>query len=156
MRSTRLCLLQCCVIVVIYLFLGSWRATVIPAVAVPVSIVATFSMIYILGFSINILTLLALVLAIGLVVDDAIVMLENIVRRGQEFGETPLVAAYNGAREVGFAIIATTLVLIAVFVPITFLEGDIGRLFTEFALTISAAVGFSSLIALTLSPYLLL
>ncbi len=143
-----------CVVFVIYLFLGSWRATLVPAVAVPISIIATFSVIYALGFSINILTLLALVLAIGLVVDDAIVMLENIVRRTKELGETPLVASYRGAREVGFAVIATTLVLIAVFVPITFLQGDIGRLFTEFALTISAAVGFSSLIALTLSPVL--
>ncbi len=141
-----------CVILVIYLFLGSIRATLVPAVAVPVSIVATFMLIYAFGFSINLLTLLALVLAIGLVVDDAIVMLENIVRRMKEYGETPLVASYRGAREVGFAVIATTLVLIAVFVPITFLEGDIGRLFTEFALTISAAVAFSSLIALTLSP----
>ena len=141
-----------CVILVIYLFLGSIRATLVPAVAVPVSIVATFMLIYAFGFSINLLTLLALVLAIGLVVDDAIVMLENIVRRMKEYGETPLVASYRGAREVGFAVIATTLVLIAVFVPITFLEGDIGRLFTEFALTISAAVVFSSLVALTLSP----
>ena len=141
-----------CVILVIYLFLGTIRATLVPAVAVPVSIVATFMLIYAFGFSINLLTLLALVLAIGLVVDDAIVMLENIVRHMKEYGETPLVASYRGAREVGFAVIATTLVLIAVFVPITFLEGDIGRLFTEFALTISAAVGFSSLIALTLSP----
>ena len=140
------------VILVIYLFLGSIRATLVPAVAVPVSIVATFMLIYAFGFSVNLLTLLALVLAIGLVVDDAIVMLENIVRRMKEYGETPLVASYRGAREVGFAIIATTLVLISVFVPITFLEGDIGRLFTEFALTISAAVAFSSLIALTLSP----
>ncbi len=141
-----------CVILVIYMFLGSIRATLVPAVAVPISIVATFMPIYAFGFSVNLLTLLALVLAIGLVVDDAIVMLENIVRRMKEYGETPLVASYRGAREVGFAIIATTLVLIAVFVPITFLEGDIGRLFTEFALTISAAVAFSSLIALTLSP----
>ncbi len=141
-----------CVILVIYLFLGTIRATLVPAVAVPVSIVATFMPIYAFGFSVNLLTLLALVLAIGLVVDDAIVMLENIVRRMKEYGETPLVASYRGAREVGFAIVATTLVLIAVFVPITFLEGDIGRLFTEFALTISAAVVFSSLIALTLSP----
>jgi len=143
-----------CVVLVIYLFLGSIRATLVPAVAVPVSIVATFMLIYAFGFSINLLTLLALVLAIGLVVDDAIVMLENIVRRMKEYGETPLVASYRGAREVGFAVIATTLVLIAVFVPITFLEGDIGRLFTEFALTISAAVAFSSLVALTLSPVL--
>ncbi len=143
-----------CVVFVIYLFLGSLRAMLVPAVTVPVSITATFIVIFALGFTINLLTLLALVLAIGLVVDDAIVMLENIVRRMQEKGETPLVAAYRGARQVAFAVIATTLVLIAVFVPITFLEGDIGRLFTEFALTISAAVGFSSLVALTLSPML--
>lgn len=143
-----------CVIFVIYIFLGSVRAMLIPALTVPVSLTATFIVIYALGFSINLLTLLALVLAIGLVVDDAIVMLENIVRRMQEENESPLLAAYNGARQVGFAVIATTLVLIAVFVPLTFLEGDIGRLFTEFALTIAAAVGFSSLIALTLSPML--
>lgn len=143
-----------CVIFVIYLFLGSLRAMIIPAVTVPVSLTATFIVINMLGFSLNLLTLLALVLAIGLVVDDAIVMLENIVRRIQEKNETPLVAAFKGARQVGFAVIATTLVLISVFVPITFLQGDIGRLFTEFALTIAAAVGFSSLIALTLSPML--
>lgn len=143
-----------CVILVIYLFLGSFRAMLIPAVTVPVSLVATAIVVWALNFTINLLTLLALVLAIGLVVDDAIVMLENIVRRMQEKKESPLLAAYNGAREVGFAVIATTLVLIAVFFPITFLEGDIGRLFTEFALTISAAVGFSSLVALTLSPML--
>ncbi len=143
-----------CVIFVIYIFLGSLRAMLIPAVTVPVSIIATFIVIYALGFSLNLLTLLALVLAIGLVVDDAIVMLENIVRRIQEKGEPPLVAAFRGARQVSFAVIATTLVLISVFVPITFLEGDTGRLFTEFALTISAAVGFSSLVALTLSPML--
>jgi len=87
-------------------------------------------------------------------VDDAIVVLENIVRRINEFGETPLVAAYRGTRQVGFAVVATTLVLIAVFIPITFLEGDVGRLFREFALTIAAAVLFSSLLALTLTPML--
>ena len=141
-----------CVVLVIYAFLGSVRAMLIPALTVPVSVIASFIVIYALGFSINLLTLLALVLAIGLVVDDAIVMLENIVRRIQEKGETPLVAAYKGARQVGFAVVATTLVLIAVFVPITFLEGDIGRLFTEFALTIAAAVAFSSIVALTLVP----
>jgi len=143
-----------CVVFVIYMFLGSVRAMLIPAVTVPVSLIASFIVIYALGFSINLLTLLALVLAIGLVVDDAIVVLENIVRRMQEKGETPLVAAYRGARQVGFAVVATTLVLISVFVPITFLEGDIGRLFTEFALTIAAAIGFSSLVALTLAPVL--
>lgn len=143
-----------CVVLVIYIFLGSVRAMLIPAVTVPVSIIAAFIVIYALGFSINLLTLLALVLAIGLVVDDAIVLLENIVRRMVELKETPLVASFKGARQVGFAVIATTLVLIAVFVPITFLEGDIGRLFTEFALTIAAAVAFSSLVALTLVPVL--
>lgn len=143
-----------CVVLVIYLFLGSLRAMLIPALTVPIALIAAFIAVYAFGFSINLLTLLALVLAIGLVVDDAIVMLENIVRRVQEVGETPLVAAYRGARQVGFAIVATTLVLIAVFVPITFLQGDIGRLFTEFALTIAAAVAFSSLVALTLTPVL--
>ncbi len=143
-----------CVVLVIYLFLGNIRAMLIPAVTVPVSLIATFIVMYALGFSVNLLTLLALVLAIGMVVDDAIVMLENIVRRMQEYDESPLMAAYNGARQVGFAVIATTLVLMAVFIPITFLEGDLGRLFTEFALTIAAAVGFSSLVALTLCPML--
>ncbi|MCH6255213.1 efflux RND transporter permease subunit [Puniceicoccaceae bacterium K14] len=143
-----------CVIFVIYIFLGSVRAMLIPAVTVPISIVASFIVVFALGFSINLLTLLALVLAIGLVVDDAIVMLENIVRRMVELKESALVASFKGARQVGFAVVATTLVLIAVFVPITFLEGDIGRLFTEFALTIAAAVAFSSVVALTLVPVL--
>ena len=140
------------VVLVIYLFLGTARATLVPSVTVPVSLVATFFALWLMGFSVNILTLLALVLAIGIVVDDAIVVLENIVRRIQELGETPLVAAYRGTREVGFAVVATTLVLVSVFVPIAFLEGDIGRLFSEFALTISAAVAISSLMALSLSP----
>jgi multidrug efflux pump len=140
------------VILVIYLFLGSGRATLVPAVTVPVSLIATFLALHLMGFTVNILTLLALVLAIGIVVDDAIIVLENIVRRMQELGETTLVAAYRGTREVGFAVVATTLVLIAVFVPIAFLGGDFGRLFSEFALTISAAVAFSSLMALSLSP----
>ena len=139
------------VVIVIYVFLGNVRATLIPAVTVPVSIVAAFIVMYALGFSINLLTLLAMVLAIGLVVDDAIVVLENIYRR-IEMGEPPILAAYRGAREVGFAVIATTLVLISVFVPLVFLEGNIGRLFTEFALAIAAAVAFSSFTALTLSP----
>ncbi len=141
------------VVLVIYLFLGNVRATFIPAITVPISLVAAFTVMLALGFSINLLTLLALVLAIGLVVDDAIVVLENIYRR-IELGEPPLLAAYRGAREVGFAVIATTLVLISVFVPLVFLEGNIGRLFTEFALAIAAAVAFSSFTALTLSPML--
>ncbi|MBI1326146.1 MAG: MMPL family transporter [Alphaproteobacteria bacterium] len=140
------------VVVVIYAFLRDFRATLVPAVAVPISIIATFTVINILGFSINLLTLFALVLAIGLVVDDAIVVLENIVRRRQEERESPLVAALRGTRQVGFAVIATTAVLIAIFVPIAFLEGDVGRLFSEFALTLAAAVFFSSVVSLTLSP----
>ncbi len=139
------------VILVIYLFLGNVRAMLIPAVTVPVSLTAAFIALYALGFSVNLLTLLALILAIGLVVDDAIVMLENIHRR-IELGEPPLLAAYRGARQVGFAVVATTLVLIAVFVPLAFLQGNIGRLFTEFALAMAAAVAFSSIVALTLSP----
>ena len=142
------------VTLVIFIFLGSIRATIIPAITVPISIVATFIVLYALGLSVNLLTLLALVLAIGLVVDDAIVVLENIVRRIEEEGETPLVAAFRGTRQVGFAVVATTLVLISVFVPITFMRGDIGRLFTEFALTMAAAVAFSSILALTLAPML--
>lgn len=141
------------VVGVIYLFLGSVRAMLVPAVTVPVSLVATFIVLNMFGFSINLLTLLALVLAIGLVVDDAIVVLENISRRIEE-GEPPLSAAFYGTRQVGFAVIATTLVLIAVFVPITFLEGDLGRLFTEFAITMAAAVAFSTFVAVTLCPML--
>ncbi len=141
------------VVVVIYLFLGNVRATLIPALTVPVAIIASYIALFVMGFSINLLTLLALVLAIGLVVDDSIVVLENIYRR-IEMGEPPLLAAYRGAREVGFAVIATTLVLIAVFVPLAFLDGNIGQLFTEFALAIAAAVAFSSVAALTLTPML--
>ncbi len=142
------------VVLVIFLFLGSVRAMLVPAVTVPVSLIATFTVLLALGFSINILTLLALVLAIGLVVDDAIVVLENVHRRMEEYGETRLVAAYRGTRQVGFAVVATSVVLVAVFVPIAFLQGDVGRLFSEFALTMAAAVAFSTLVALTLSPML--
>ncbi|MCF8474876.1 MAG: efflux RND transporter permease subunit [Emcibacter sp.] len=141
------------VVLVIYLFLGSARAMFIPAITVPVSIIASFIFLNMAGYSINLLTLLALILSIGLVVDDAILVLENIYRRIDR-GEPPLFAAYHGAREVGFAVIATTLVLIAVFVPIIFIEGETGRLFTEFAMAMAAAVGFSSIIALTLTPML--
>ncbi len=141
------------VVLVIYAFLGSARAMLVPALTVPVSLVATFIALAALGFSINLLTLLALVLAVGLVVDDSIVMLENIHRR-TTLGETPLVAAYHGARQVAFAVVATSVVLVAVFVPISFLTGDIGRLFSEFALTLAAAVFFSTVVALTLSPML--
>ena len=142
------------VICVIYLFLGGVRAMLVPAVTVPVSLIATSLVLLALGFSVNILTLLALVLAIGLVVDDAIVVLENIHRRMEEYGESRLVASYRGTRQVSFAVIATTVVLISVFVPIAFLQGDVGRLFSEFALTMAAAVAFSTFVALSLSPML--
>ncbi|WP_341503342.1 efflux RND transporter permease subunit [Gallaecimonas sp. GXIMD4217] len=139
------------VVIVIYLFLGSVRAMLIPALALPVSLMGAFIVLYALGFTINLLTLLAMILAIGMVVDDAIVMLENIHRRIEE-GEKPLVAAFLGARQVSFAVVATTAVLISVFLPITFLEGDLGKLFTEFSVAMAAAVIFSSIVALTLSP----
>ncbi|MCU7852308.1 MAG: efflux RND transporter permease subunit [Candidatus Thiodiazotropha sp. (ex Monitilora ramsayi)] len=142
------------VVTVIFLFLGSVRAMFVPAVAVPVSLIATFLVLLVLGFTINILTLLALVLAIGLVVDDAIVMLENIHRRMEVYGESRLVASFRGARQVAFAVISTTIVLVSVFAPIAFLGGDIGKLFAEFSLTMAAAVTFSSLVALSLSPML--
>jgi len=139
------------VLLVTYLFLGSLRATLVPAAAVPVSVIATFMVMAALGYTINTLTLLGLVLAIGLVVDDAIVVLENIYRRIEE-GQAPLLAALEGSREIGFAVVATTLVLVAVFVPLSFIEGDIGRLFGEFGITLAAAVAFSGFVALTLSP----
>jgi multidrug efflux pump len=139
------------VLVVIFLFLGTLRATLIPAVTIPVSIIAAAIVMAALGYSINTLTLLAAVLAIGLVVDDAIVVLENIVRR-IEGGEPALLAAIKGSREIGFAVIATTLVLMAVFVPVSFMTGDTGRLFGEFGVTVAAAVGFSAFVALTMTP----
>ncbi|WP_040727051.1 efflux RND transporter permease subunit [Thiomicrorhabdus sp. Kp2] len=134
-------------------FLKSWRLALVPMVTLPVSLIATFGILWTLGFSINLLTLLALVLAIGLVVDDAIVVLEN-TQRHIDMGHKPIAAAYLGTRQVGFAVIATTLTLIAVFLPIAFLEGQIGRLFSEFAITLAVAVIFSSWVALTLSPAL--
>jgi multidrug efflux pump len=139
------------VLIVIFLFLGTARATLIPAVTIPVSIVAAAIVMAALGYSINTLTLLGAVLAIGLVVDDAIVVLENIVRR-IEAGEPAVLASINGSKEIGFAVIATTLVLMAVFVPVSFMTGDTGRLFGEFGVTVAAAVGFSAFIALSLTP----
>ena len=139
------------VVVVLFLFLGSFRATLVPAVTVPVSLIAALSVLWIMDFSINLLTLLAMILAIGMVVDDAIVVLENIFRRIQN-GEPPLLAALKGARQVGFAVIATTLVLVAVFVPISLMQGNTGRLFSEFAIALAGAVCLSTLVALTLSP----
>lgn len=141
------------VILVIFLFLRSWRATLIPAVTIPVAVIGAFIGLGFLGFSVNVLTLLAVILAIGLVVDDAIVMLENIQRRIDN-GEPPLLAAFHGARQVAFAVIATTVTLVAVFVPISFMGGNVGRLFAEFGFTLAAAVVFSSLVALSLAPML--
>ena len=141
------------VILVIFLFLRSWRATLIPAVTIPVAVIGAFIGLGFLGFSINVLTLLAVILAIGLVVDDAIVMLENIQRRIDN-GEPPLLASYRGAKQVAFAVIATTLTLVAVFVPISFMGGNVGRLFAEFGFTLAAAVVVSSVVALTLAPML--
>ncbi len=141
------------VVLVIFVFLLSLRATLVPAVTIPVAIIGAFILIQALGFSINVLTLLALILAIGLVVDDAIVMLENIQRRIEE-GETPITASVLGARQVTFAIIATSLTLIAVFVPLSFMQGQVGRLFIEFGLVLAAAVLISTFVALTLCPAL--
>ncbi len=139
------------VVVIIYLFLGSLRAALVPAVVAPVSIIGVFTVLAIFGFSINIITMLALVLAIGLVVDDAIVVLENIQRR-VDSGEPRLIAADRGAREVFFAVIATTAVVVAVFTPLALLSGYTGRLFAELAIAVSGAVIISSFVALTLSP----
>lgn len=141
------------VVLVIFLFLGSWRATIIPAVTVPICLLATFAVLWMLGFSINLLTLLALVLAIGLVVDDAIVVLENVYHRIEQ-GEPPLVAAVTGTRQVAFAVISTTIVVCAVFVPVMFLAGQTGLLFRELAGTMIAAIAFSGFVALSLAPML--
>lgn len=139
------------VLVVIYLFLGSFRAALIPAVTVPVCLVAAFIALWAFGFTINLLTLLALVLCIGLVVDDAIVVLENVQRRA-DLGEPPLVAARRGTQQVAFAVIATTAVLAAVFLPVGFMEGNTGRLFRELSVALAAAVIISAFVALTLTP----
>ncbi len=139
------------VVLVIFLFLRSFRATLIPFVTIPVSLVGAFIFLYAFGFSINVLTLLGLVLAIGLVVDDAIVMLEN-VHRHLEKGLTPFKAALAGSKEIAFAIVAMTLTLAAVFMPLAFMTGNTGRLFAEFAMTVAAAVLVSGFVALTLTP----
>ncbi len=141
------------VVLVIFVFLRSVRTTLIPAITIPVSLIGSFGLIYLLGFSINVLTLLALLLAIGLVVDDAIVMLENIERR-RATGESLLQASVLGARQVTFAIIATSVTLIAVFVPISFMQGAAGRLFAEFGFVLASCVVVSTLVALTACPAL--
>src|SRR5262249_50742192 len=139
------------VVLVIFFFLRSVRASVIPIVTIPVSLITSFAIMYAMGFTINTLTLLAMVLAIGLVVDDAIVMLENIYRHVEE-GMKPVQAALKGAGEIGFAIVAMTITLASVYAPIAFAQGRTGKLFLEFALTLAGAVLVSGFIALTLTP----
>jgi multidrug efflux pump len=139
------------VIVVIYLFLGSVRSALIPAVTIPVCLVSAFAALWAFGFTINLLTLLAIVLCIGLVVDDAIVVVENVQRRADQ-GEPPLVAARRGTAQVAFAVIATTVVLVSVFLPIGFMEGNTGRLFRELSVALASAVTISGFVALTLTP----
>jgi len=139
------------VVFIIFIFLRNWRTTLIPVVAIPISLIGSFFIMYVFGFSINILTLLGIVLATGLVVDDAIVMMENIYRRIEE-GQSPLQAGLEGAKEIYFAIIATSVTLIAVFLPIIFLEGITGRLFREFGIVVSGAIVISTLVSLSLTP----
>lgn len=139
------------VLLVIFLFLRDWRTTLIPVIAIPISLVGAFFIMYLFDFSINILTLLAIVLATGLVVDDAIVMMENIYRRVED-GEDPIDAGHNGSKEIYFAIIATTITLVAVFLPIIFLQGLTGRLFREFGIVVAGAVIISTLVSLSLTP----
>jgi multidrug efflux pump len=141
------------VVIIIFIFLRDWRTTVIPIIVIPVALVGSFFIMYLAGFTINVLTLLAIVLSIGLVVDDAIVMMENIYVKIEQ-GMSPLEAGMKGSNEIFFAIIATTITLVAVFIPIVFLEGMTGRLFREFSIVIAGAVAISSFVALTLTPML--
>ena len=141
------------VVIIIFIFLRDWRTTILPILVIPVSLVGAFFIMYLAGFTINVLTLLAIVLSIGLVVDDAIVMMENIYVKIEQ-GMSPREAGIKGANEIFFAIIATTITLIAVFFPIVFLEGMTGRLFREFSIVIAGAVAISSFVALTLTPML--
>ncbi len=139
------------VVCVVFLFLGSLRATLIPGITVPLSLVATFAIMKVLGFSLNNISLMALSLAAGFVVDDAVVVMENVVRRVEE-GEPPMAAAFSGSKEISFTVLSMTISLIVVFVPILFMGGIIGRLFREFAVSIAAAILFSGFISLTLTP----
>ncbi len=141
------------VVIIIYLFLGNLKAVIVPAIALPVSLIASFLGLYIFGLSINIFVLLSFILAIGIITDDSVIMTDAIYRR-IENGETPLVAAYKGSKQISFAIVATTLILIAVFLPLIFIEGISGTLFKETAITLSFSIIVSSFVALTLSPML--
>ncbi|MEO5797855.1 MAG: efflux RND transporter permease subunit [Gemmatimonadales bacterium] len=142
------------VVIIIFVFLRNLRATIIPAFAIPASIVSAFAVMFWLGFSINNFTLLALTLAIGIVVDDAIIVLENAYRHQEELGEDPEVAARRGTAEISFAVVATTISLMAVFIPLAFLKGNTGRLFNEFGIAVAGAVFISGFVALTLTPML--
>jgi multidrug efflux pump len=142
------------VVLIIFVFLRNLRATIIPGLAIPASIIATFAIMYFLGFSINNFTLLALTIAIGIVVDDAIIVLENAFRHQEELHEDPETAAVNGTNEIGFAVIATTIALVAVFTPLGFLRGSTGRLLSEFGIAVAGAVVISGFVALTLTPML--
>ena len=137
---------------IIFLFLASLRATIIPALAIPVSIIATFAMLSAFGYSINTFTLLGLILAIGIVVDDAIIVLENSYRHQEELHKDPETAAIDGTREITTAVIATTIALLAVFSPLLFLTGATGRLFNEFGVAVGGSVLVSGIVALTLTP----
>ena len=141
------------VVIIIYLFLGNLKAVIVPAIALPVSLIASFLGLYIFGLSINIFVLLSFILAIGIITDDSVIMTDAIYRRIED-GETPLVAAYKGSKQISFAIIATTLILIAVFLPLIFIEGISGTLFRETAIALSFSIIVSSFVALTLSPML--
>ena len=141
------------VVIIIFLFLRDWRVTIIPTVAIPISLIGVFFIMYLAGFSINVLSMLAIVLAVGLVVDDAIVVVENIYQK-IERGMTPRDAAIEGSQEIFFAVVSTTITLVAVFFPIVFLEGMTGRLFREFSIVVAGAVIISSFVALTFTPML--
>jgi len=142
------------VVFIIFVFLRNFRATLIPGLAIPTSIMAAFAVLYAFGFTINNFTLLALILGIGIVVDDAIIVMENAYRHQEELGEDPTTAALKGTREIAFAVIATTVALVAVFTPLAFLQGTAGRLFNEFGIALAGAVVVSSFVALTLTPML--
>ncbi len=141
----------CLVVIVIFLFLRSFRPTIIPSVAVPLSLVATFAVMYLCGYSLNNLSLMALVLSVGFVVDDAIVMLENIIRR-MEQGEDAMTASFQGSREIGFTILSMTVSLVVVFIPVLFMGGIVGRILREFSVSIAAAILISGFVSLTLTP----
>src|SRR6202163_865535 len=139
------------VVLVMFLFLRHLRATLIPSVTIPVSLLCTFAIMYLLGYTIDNVSLMALTIAVGFIIDDGIVMVENIIRHIEK-GERPVAAALAGSREIGFTIVSMTLSLVAVFIPLLLMGGLIGRLFREFAVTVSVAILMSGLVSLTLTP----